>query len=158
MVARDDELAKLARIYNLHGKYGAILVNGKELDEKYGMFAVSRGSESHRFLTLRNISWNTIEIPVRLDDEIGLTEGREALVKIQHPYEEVIGRFAMGETVKIPVLPFRSCLVDIASDAAVDGEDYITGCPYRRTTPGHFELLGLPAIRRLQSIMMVPAN
>ncbi len=141
---RDDELAKLARIYNLHGKYGAILVNGKELDEKYGMFAVSRGSESHRFLTLRNISWNTIEIPVRLDDEIGLTEGREALVKIQHPYEEVIGRFAMGETVKIPVLPFRSCLVDIASDAAVDGEDYITGCPYRRTTPGNYELLGLP--------------
>ncbi len=141
---RDDELAKLARIYNLHGKYGSILVNGIELDEKYGMYAVSRGSESHRFLTLRNISWNTIEIPVKLDEEIGLTAGSKVLVKIQHPYEEVIGHFETGETVMIPVLPFRSCLVDIASDAADDAEDYITGCPYRRTTPGRFELLGLP--------------
>ena len=49
---RDDELPKLARLFNLHRRYGTILVNGMELPEAtYGPHAVSRGDDSTRFLT-----------------------------------------------------------------------------------------------------------
>jgi hypothetical protein len=43
---RDDELAKLARIYNLHARNAAILVDGTVLPDEYGCNAVSRGSNS----------------------------------------------------------------------------------------------------------------
>ncbi|MCK5784859.1 MAG: hypothetical protein KAH06_10445, partial [Desulfobacterales bacterium] len=55
---RDDEFPKLARIYNLHRKYGDILIEGKVLpEEKYGPFSVSKGDENTRLITLRNLSW-----------------------------------------------------------------------------------------------------
>ncbi len=56
---RDDELPKLARVYNLHARNSAILVDGIILPEEYGENAVSRGSKTKRFVSTGNNSWNT---------------------------------------------------------------------------------------------------
>jgi len=64
---RDDEFPRLARIYNLHRRYRDILVNGMVLQEEtYGKDAVSRGDGKTRFLSLRNLGWERITIPVKL--------------------------------------------------------------------------------------------
>ncbi|MFH0758644.1 MAG: hypothetical protein V2B15_15250 [Bacteroidota bacterium] len=125
----DDEFPLLARIFNLHKKYNQILVEGKVLPEsQYGLSAVSRGDETTRFLTFRNLSWETKNIVVDIDESIGLANARKFEVRQYHPYEKIIGSFEFGEQVNIEVLPFRSCLVKISSEPVEFG---IEGCNYR---------------------------
>ena len=114
---RDDEFAKLARIYNIHRKYNHILVNGKVLPEnKYGHFAVSRGNEKTRFITLRNNSWTETEYKISLTDEIGIEKTRKNIQIIQlHPNENFIGSFQYGNTVSVKVEAFRSALFMITT-------------------------------------------
>jgi hypothetical protein len=112
----DDELPRLARIYNIHRLYNDILVNGMILpEEKYGKFAVARGDSSTRLITLRNLTWQSIQIPIQLDESIGLTGKGELEVLQYHPTEKFLGSYKSGETVKVTVLPFRSCLIKVSS-------------------------------------------
>jgi hypothetical protein len=109
---RDDEFPKLARIYNVHKKYRDILINGKALpEEQYGPFAVSRGDGRTRLLTLRNLTWEPVEYTLSLDKSIGLETDSKIHCRQFHPGEKVLGEFAADSTVKVTVLPFRSCLV-----------------------------------------------
>ncbi len=125
----DNEYPRLARIFNLTRKYKDILVNGIVLPEKiYGEKAVSRGNEKTRLITLRNISWEPVTVTVKLDEEIGLSEGSVIELRQYHPVEKVIGRFKKGQTADIEVLPFRSCLL-IATSENLDGPS-IEGCDY----------------------------
>ena len=72
-----NDLPLLARIYNIHRLYNDILVNGIQLpEEKYGKFAISRGDDQTRLITLRNLSWESRQITIRLDESIGLNEHR----------------------------------------------------------------------------------
>ena len=49
----DENLPRLARIYNIHRLYNDILVNGIQLpEETYGKLAVSRGDDKTRLITL----------------------------------------------------------------------------------------------------------
>ena len=107
----DKEFSKLARIYNLHRKYGEILVNGMVLpEENYGANAVSRGDGKTRLLSLRKLSWETVNYQIELGEEIGLADGeRVKLIQI-HPHEKYFGEFAYGGKVSVEVEPFRSAL------------------------------------------------
>ena len=69
----DEMIAKLTRIYTIHRLYNDIMVHGMMLpEEKYGKYAVSRGDSSTRLVTLRNLSWQPVEVSLRLDSSIGL--------------------------------------------------------------------------------------
>ncbi|WP_320018425.1 hypothetical protein [Labilibaculum manganireducens] len=144
----DDEFAKLARIYNLHRKYGKILVNGKVLDEnKYGKSAVSRGDENTRLVTLTNLTWENKTYSIKLDEEIGLTTNENIELRQFHPTEKIIGNFSKGEEVEITVAPFRSCLL-IAGFQAYD-EPSLVGIDYQlvRNVPDKpilIKVLGMP--------------
>lgn len=125
----DDEFPKLARIYNLHKKYNDILIDGIILPEDdYGPHTVSRGDADTRLLTLRNLSWNSKTYHITLDDEIGISEGDQFLVKQLHPTEHSIGIFSPGEEVSIKVQPFRASLVLVTSgfnkELNIDGINY----------------------------------
>ena len=126
---RDDEFAKLARIYNLHRKYGEILVNGIVLpEESYGPYAVSRGDEKTRLITLRNLTWEQVSYEISIGDEIGLN-GNNGVKLIQiHPNEKYIGEFESGEKVSVTVEPFRAALFFVTTDSydepLINGTDF----------------------------------
>ncbi len=128
---RDDEYPQLARIFNLHRKYRDILTKGIVLPEdKYGKYAVSRGDDKTRLITLRNLSWEPITYTVALDESIGLrdTEPREA--RLFHPYEEILGNMLTAkDTGKVTVHPYRAALV-LVTTAGCD-EPSLPNGPYR---------------------------
>ncbi len=145
---RDDEYPKFARIFNLSRKYKDILVEAIKLPEdQYGPFAVSRGDAATRFITLRNLSWNTKLYQIELDESIGLLENKDVSVRRLFPTERIIGDFKWGSGVEIEVLPFRTSLI-LVSTAPID-ELGIQGCDYevvRDTSekPVIVKLLGNP--------------
>lgn len=145
---RDDEFPRLARLFRIHRKYRDILVNGMLLPEsECGPDAVSRGSDSLRFMTLKNLNWEPVSYSIRLDESCGLSPSGSVELRQIHPHERVLGEFPYGSTVPVQVLPFRSCLL-MASSQAID-EIGIDGCDYEviKDTPGSpvsIRLLGLP--------------
>ena len=156
---RDNEYSKMARIFNLARKYREILVDGMVLPkEGYGEKAVSRGDESTRLLTLRNLSWTPIVCKVKLDEEIGLSTGTDIELRQYFPFERVIGTFEKGDVVAVEVLPFRSCLLMATSKHIEFG---IKGCDYEvvRDVPGkpvQIKLLAMPGEKR--NIELVAGN
>lgn len=144
----DKEFPKLARIYNLHRKFGKILTNAIILPESYGLYPVSRGDASTRLITLRNLEWTDKEYSISLDDEIGLIKGSFATVRLFHPVERIMGIYKVGEKVKLTVPPFRSALLyvstnDTYAEPGVEGVDFevvknIEGQPVE------INLLGMP--------------
>ena len=142
----DSELSRLARIYNIHRLYNDILVNGIVLpEETYGKYAVSRGDGSTRLITLRNLTWQTVEVPVKLDKSIGLTGVGDVEVLQYHPTERYLGKFKTGAVVNVSVLPFRSCLIKVSSkpnpEILLKGVDYhvthnVAGKPVRISLMG----------------------
>ena len=144
---RDDEYPKLARIYNLHKKYRDIMVDGIVLPDSYGPYPVSRGDESTRLLSLRNLTWESATYTIKLDEEIGLEKGKRVSLIQLHPTEKVIGTYRIGDEVPVDVLPFRSCLLVATTDGfyepAISGADYnvIRNIP---DAPVEIEILGMP--------------
>jgi hypothetical protein len=144
----DDEFSKLARIYNIHRKYGEILVNGEVLNEdKYGKSAVSRGDDKTRLITLSNLTWEPITYTIKLDEEVGLNTNEEIELRQFHPTENILGKFKSGSEVEVRVEPFRSCLL-MASSQASD-EPGLSGADYQvvRNVPGKsvlIKVLGMP--------------
>lgn len=153
---RDDEFPKLARICNLYRRFDDILVNGKVLPEdRYGPFAVSRGDDQIRFLTLRNLTWNPVIYTVRLDSTIGLNTSGDIELRRFHPSEKMIGQYEYGAEVAVEVLPFRACLVMATAEPCQ--EIGISGCDYEivRDTPEKpviIKLLGLPGRKERVSL------
>jgi hypothetical protein len=145
---KDEEFPRLARIFNLHRRYRDILVAARVLpEEQYGPHAVSRGDAKTRFITLRNLSWEPVQIVVRLDQSLGLGPAESIELRRLHPAERVLGRFAWGSDVTVEVLPFRTCLL-VASSAGCE-EVAVAGCDYEivRDVPGRpvvVKLLGMP--------------
>ena len=126
---RDDELPKLARIYNLHRRNATILVDGMTLpEEQYGNCAAVRGSQSKRFLATGNNSWEPKVISVPLTEEIGLKATGEIYVNLHHPYEQHLGCFKVGDTVQVELPPFRAVLLEVA--VADEAEPMLLGCAY----------------------------
>ena len=157
---RDDEQARLARIYNLHAKYGDILVEGIELPQYYGKYAVSRGNGKIRFITLRNISWEDKKITVELNETIGISKSEcEKMKGIRyHPAESYIGTFDYGDSVDVTVPAFRAVLLGVfENDEFCKNTFALTDCEYEvvrekdgapieinilRTTGGHIKRIG----------------
>jgi hypothetical protein len=145
---RDDEFPKLARLFNLHRRYGNVLVNAMVLPEsQYGPCAVARGDQSTRFITLRNLSWNPLTYRVQLDESIGLTKPGQIEVRRFHPHERALGRFRRGTKVAVEVQPFRSCLIMATSKPC--NEIGVSGCEAEvvcdvQGKPARIQLLGLP--------------
>ncbi|RUT79593.1 hypothetical protein DLK05_02565 [Ancylomarina longa] len=145
---RDDEYPKLSRIFNLHRKYREILVQGIVLpEEKYGKFAVSRGDDNTRLITLRNLTWKPIIYTVKLDQEIGLESEGKIQLRQFHPTERILGSFNNGDEVSIQVAPFRTCLL-MATTKNCD-EPGLTGCDYEVVQnisgkPVLIKVLGMP--------------
>jgi hypothetical protein len=153
---RDDEYPKLARIYNLHRRYRDILTQGLVLpEEHYGPKAVSRGDDSRRLITLRNLTWQPVTYPVCLDDSIGLKATKTVSLYQFHPTEKFLNQHAWGQTVEVEVLPFRSCLL-LATTEAVQ-EVVVRGCDYEvvRDTPGNdviVNVMGYPGTETTLSL------
>lgn len=140
----DNAIARLARIYNIHRLYNDILVNGMILpEEQYGKFAVSRGDRSTRLITLRNLSWLPVQVPVKLDESIGLSDLGEVEVFQYHPTERFLGKFKPGETFNVTVQPFRACLIKVSTKP--DKEIILKGVNYqvKRYVPEHPVLIDL---------------
>ncbi len=154
---RDDEFAKLARIYNLHRKYGDILVNGIVLpEEQYGQNAVARGDEKTRFITLRNISWEEKAYTITLNEELGLAKGDEFELFQIHPYEKYLGKFEYGKEVKVEVVPFRSALFLVTAKKI--SEPVLVGTEYQllRDVPGKsilLDIIGMPGMEKVISLL-----
>ncbi len=126
---RDDEQAKLARIYNLHRAYGKILVSGVLLPPNYGPSAVSRGDGKTRFITTGNKSWSRESISVNLNSEIGLERNDgKIVVAIHHPYERVVGVYSYGDRVAVDIPPFRACLIEVSYQETF--RQMLSGCEY----------------------------
>ncbi len=149
---RDDEFSKLARIYNLHKKYDAILVDGKVLPkENYGENTVARGGDKTRIITLRNNSWLPVDYKITLNEEIGITETSNKISLVQlHPNENFVGKFDYNKTVAVTVLPFRAAMF-IATSEQYD-EPYVSGTEYNviRNVEGKstlINLVGMPGMR-----------
>ncbi|MGJ8657030.1 MAG: discoidin domain-containing protein [Akkermansiaceae bacterium] len=145
---RDDELAKMSRIFNLHYRSREILVEGIVLPEKkYGIHAVARGDDATRYLSLRNLTWEPITYDITLNEEIGLTDKNNVEVRRYHPSENILGNYKYGETIQITIPPFRSYLL-MASTQPVP-EIGINGTEYEvvrdtQDKPAIIKLLGLP--------------
>lgn len=114
---RDDELARLARIFNLHRKYDTLLVKGMVLPEQqYGPYAVSRGNGQTRMITLRNLSWMPASYTITFNREIGLEPSTREYTVIQlHPEEEFKGSFSFGDSTKVSVEPFKAAMFIITN-------------------------------------------
>ena len=125
---RDSEYAMLARIYNLHRRHRDILVNGMQLPESYGSNAVSRGNDSRRFICTGNDTWQTRNIEIRLDGEIGLEPCGEVACIRRFPTEKTLGVFPYGSVISVEALPFRALLLEVCDASQADA--LITGCEY----------------------------
>ncbi len=145
---RDDEYPRLARIFNLHRKFRGILVDGMVLPEdRFGPSAVSRGDGNTRLLTLRNISWKPVSYSIPLDETIGLKGTGQVHCRQFHPSERILGAFLKGESARIEVPPFRSCLLLVTTTGC--DEPGVLGCDYEvvRNVEGKnllIRLLGQP--------------
>ncbi len=145
---RDNEYPKLARIFNLTKKYKEILVNGIILPkEQYGEDAVSRGDNTTRLITMKNLSWEPVLRKIRLDGEIGIRKGSVIELRQIHPIEKLIGRFKPGQIAEVEILPFRSSLLLATSEK--QNETSIDGCDYEISRdvvgkPVKINLLGFP--------------
>jgi len=128
---RDDEYPQLARIFNLHRKYRDILTKGIVLpEEKYGKYAVSRGDDKSRLISLRNLTWEPVTYTVALDETIGLKDSAAREVRLFHPYEEILGTGLKADgSVDITVHPFRAALL-LVTTAGCD-EPSLPNGPYR---------------------------
>jgi len=148
---RDDEFPRLARLFNLHRKFRDILVSGVVLPEdRFGPSAVSRGNESTRLLTLRNLTWEPVTYDVTLDEGIGLKRRDSVHLRRFHPRERILGDFDFGQTVEITVPPFEALLL-LATTTECD-EPGVTGVDYEvvRDVPGEpvlIRLSGAPGSR-----------
>ncbi len=127
---RDEEHARLARIYNLHRTYRDILVDGILLPETYGKcYPISRGNEDVRMIVSGNDSWEAKTIYININEEIGLTRGDgEYVISIHHPYEKHIGKFRYGDRVPVEIAPFRAILIEVAK--AEKSYPMLTNCSY----------------------------
>ncbi len=123
---RDDELPRLARVYNLHRRNADILIDGKLLPESYGANAASRGSKSKRFISTGNNSWETKTITVKIGEETAIDTNEPIAVNLHHPYEKHVGIFKTGDEVEIELMPFRATLIELAAvseaEPMLDGE------------------------------------
>ncbi len=113
---RDDEFPRLARIFNFHRKYRDILTEGMTLPDEYGPYAVSRGNNTTRIITLRNLSWEDKSYAIRPGKEIGLDDTFQYYVRQFHPLERVMGIYPGGETIDVIVPPFRSYLLIVSTE------------------------------------------
>lgn len=124
----DQEHAQLARIYNLHRTYAPILVNGIVLPDSYGPYAVSRGDDKTRLLTLRNLSWQSAVRTITLNEEIGLSKGQWVEVRQYHPTEKRVGTYRYGDQIEITIPSYRALLLmattDPKQETGVVGLDY----------------------------------
>ena len=143
---RDDELALLARIYNLHRRHREILVEGMLPDEDLGDNAVWRGDKKRRFLATGNARWSERMIQVKLDETIGLSPCKNVCVTRRFPTEKYLGTYAYGETVSIELSAFRAVLVEIC-DASV-ADEQLTNCEYAvlHETDGQIDLINLLSV------------
>ncbi|WP_153798996.1 hypothetical protein [Foetidibacter luteolus] len=147
---RDEEFARLARIFNLHRRYNGILVNAKELPgDRYGYKAVSRGDTITRLLTLCNLSWHTQWYGVAPDSSIGLGHAASYHFQQYHPVEKYLGQIKAGSTLAVEVPPFRSVLVNVT---ARQDNFFVEGTAYQVTRemkgkPLEVTLLGMPGTR-----------
>ena len=126
----DETLPRLARIYNIHRLYNDILVHGMILPaEKYGKYAVSRGDSSTRLITLRNLSWQPVQVSIKLDTSIGLQNMGDVEVIQYHPVEKFLGSYKIGAEVNVTVLPFRTSLIKLSTQP--NPEFVIKGTAYQ---------------------------
>ncbi len=127
---RDDEQARLARIFNLHRRYRDILVDGMLLPkgDNYPDGTIVRGNLTKRFIATANIAWKDFDMKISLDLSIGLAPCDKVSVIIHHPYEKFVGKFNWGEKVTIPVKSFRASLVEICDSREADV--MLSGCEY----------------------------
>ena len=125
---RDNELPRLARVYNLHGRNAAILVDGMPLPPTLGCDAVSRGTDERRFLCTGNDTWTERTVELSLDETVGLKRRGEYAVILRHPYEEALGVFPYGSRVPVTLPPFRAVLIEVA--APEKAEPVLTNCRY----------------------------
>ncbi|MBO4572792.1 MAG: hypothetical protein J5762_03385 [Clostridia bacterium] len=129
---RDDELPRLARIFNLHRRYRNVLVDGMLPDASLGDLgnnAVLRGDGKQRFLATGNASWTAKEITIPLNERIGLEKTKKVCVHRYFPTEIFVGEFNYDDTVKLIIPPFRAALYRICDSALC--EDVIIGGEYR---------------------------
>jgi hypothetical protein len=124
----------------------------------YGPYAVSRGDDKTRLITLRNISssWEPVNYRVKLDASLGLKKQGRVELRRLHPSEKLIGIYDYGTEVDVEVLPLRSSLLIATSgeckEIGISGTDYevireVEGKPVV------IKLLGMPGTKKTISLL-----
>lgn len=125
---RDNELPKLARVYNLHKHNAPILVDGMLLPAAYGCDAVSRGTGEKRYICTGNDTWESRTVEISVDASIGLCSPGAYDVNVRHPYEAHLGTFAFGGKAAVELPPFRAVLIEVSRPEKAD--PVLTNCRY----------------------------
>ncbi len=146
---RDDELPKLARIFNLHRKFRANLTEAMPLNEtQYGPHALSRGSGTMRWVTLRNLTWKYAEHSIRIAD-LGLEGTGPFEARRFHPHEFYFGgNFTKNDTLKVILPPFSSFLLYVGKPC---DEPWLPDCDYDVEPTGGTPLLR-PLVRPVHTL------
>lgn len=125
---RDDELAKLARVFNFHRRHRNTLTQGFALDESFGNNAFVRGNGSRRFVATGNAAWADKTILLPLDETLGVAKCPKVCVTVRFPYEQFVGTFEYGKQVSVTLPAFRAVLIEICDSRIAD--DALTNCKY----------------------------
>ena len=149
---RDDELPRLAQVFNLHRKYRDILVDGFALPEQqYGNNAFVRGNGERRFISTGNASWQDKNITVQLDKTIGLKKCDKVFVRTHFPYEQFVGIFPYGASVQVTLPSFRAVLIEV-SELSV-AEPMLTNCKYKVVSSKDNEINILAVYGQIQKVL-----
>ncbi len=145
---RDDEFPKLARIFNLHEQYKSILVNGAQLPEsRYGSHAMTRGDDTTRILSVKNISWEPKKINLKFDKHLGLATKRSILLKQLFPIEQNLGTLQYDDSITVTVEPFRAALFVVSAASSTEPQIEGTAFELVRNIPTKsifIDILGRP--------------
>lgn len=149
---RDDELPRLAQVFNLHRKYRDILTQGFALCEKqYGNNAFVRGNAVRRFISTGNASWHDKTISVQLDKSIGLKKCNKVFVCTHYPYEQFVGIYDYGTAAQVLLPSFRAALIEVCELSVA--EPMLTNCKYQVVSEKDCELNILAVWGKIQKVL-----
>lgn len=149
---RDDELSRLAQVFNLHRQYRDILTQGFALsEEQYGNNAFVRGNATRRLISTGNASWQDKTISVKLDKRIGLKKCKRVFVCLHYPYEQFVGIFDYGATACITLPSWRAALIEVCELSVA--RPMLTNCKYKVVCQRDGELNVLAVTGAVQKIL-----
>ncbi len=116
---REDELRTMGRLMVLKRRFREAMVHADKLpEETFGPNAVSRGDDTIRFITVRNLEWEKKAFSFSVS-EASCGRMNRAYARMLHPYETDMGCIE-GKEISFEVEPWRTCLIVLSREPLPD--------------------------------------